>query len=109
ASALPYAQTLRGMMIWDDHFLVDGSGIGSAKSLVQCFTRPFLEYYYRPLVSVSFYLDHRLWGHTPFGYHQTNILIHLATTGVLIGFVWSAFRNRSAAMIAGLLFALQPV
>ncbi len=36
--------------------------------------------YFRPLVSLSFLIDHAIWGMTPFGYHLTNLLLHLATT-----------------------------
>lgn len=107
-SGLLYAHTLTGMLIWDDHVLVGGEGIGGGKTLIRCFTQPFLEHYYRPLVSASFFLDRRVWGVTPFGFHQTNILLHVLTTGALIGLLRTAFRRRSVALAGGLLFAVQP-
>ena len=33
--------------------------------------------YYRPLTSLSFYLDYQIWGFNPSGFHITNIIIHL--------------------------------
>ena len=107
-SAALYASSLMGMMIWDDYVLVGGSGIGGGKSLASCFTQPFLEHYYRPLVSVTFYLDHLMWSTTPLGYHQTNILIHMLATLSLIGMAYAAFRSWRVALLGGLLFTVQP-
>lgn len=39
--------------------------------------------FYRPLISVTLYLDHLIWGWRPFGYHLTNLLMH-AGNGVLV-------------------------
>src|SRR5262249_50923657 len=75
-----------------------------------CFTRPFLQNYYRPLVSVSFFLENKVARRTPLFYHQTNIALHALTTGLLIGLVRLAFpQRRRIALLSGLLFAVQPV
>ncbi len=107
-SGLAYARSLDGVFIWDDHQIMSGSAIGGGKRSTDCFTRPFLNNYYRPLVSASFYLERPLFGQTPLLYHQTNVLLHVLTTAVLIGLLFSAFRRRSVALLGGLLFALQP-
>lgn len=39
--------------------------------------------YYRPLTSLSFAIDHALWGLKPFGFHLTNTLLH-AGAGILL-------------------------
>lgn len=107
-SAGVYASSLQGLLIWDDHVLVGGSGIGGGRSFVSCFTHPFLQYYYRPLVSATFYLDHLMWSTTPLGYHQTNILIHVLATLALVGMLYSAFGQWRIALLGGLLFSVQP-
>jgi tetratricopeptide (TPR) repeat protein len=38
----------------------------------------------RPVANMSFALDHVIWGLDPYGYHLTNILIHLAVGGALL-------------------------
>ena len=38
---------------------------------------------FRPVVNASYALDDAIWGHTPFGYHLTNVLLH-ATLVVLL-------------------------
>ena len=68
-------------MVWDDHELLTGAGIGNAQSIWDCFTRPFLFHYYRPLTSLTFLIDHRIWGVAPFGYHVTNLLLHVLKIG----------------------------
>jgi len=39
--------------------------------------------YYRPLTSLSFAIDHAIWGLKPFGFHLTNTLLH-AGAGILL-------------------------
>ena len=39
--------------------------------------------FYRPLISVTLYLDHLIWGWRPVGYHLTNVLMHGAN-GILV-------------------------
>ena len=39
--------------------------------------------YYRPLVSVSYLLDHELWGARPFGFHLSVYLAHLLNTALV--------------------------
>ena len=38
----------------------------------------------RPVANISFALDHLAWGLDPYGFHLTNILIHLAVGGALL-------------------------
>src|SRR5579872_4585046 len=90
-SGLLYVRSLTGLAIWDDVPLLSGAGIGGVDSLLHTFTRPFLGTYFRPLVSLSFYVEHKLWGSGPFGYHQTNILIHMLNTGLMILLLQTAF------------------
>lgn len=104
AAAL-YGAALRGLPLWEDSRLIRDAGTDSFR---ECFTRPFLGAYFRPLVSLSFWVDHRLWAGEPFMYHQTNILLHVLTTAVWIGALRAAFGSRRIALVGGLLFAVQP-
>lgn len=107
-SALIYAGSLNGALVWDDRMIVSGEAIGGGDSLLHCFTQPFLNHFFRPLVSVSFYLERMLWHNNPLGYHVTNLLIHVLTVGALMALLHSAFGKRSVALIGGLLFSVQP-
>ncbi|HZP81248.1 MAG TPA: hypothetical protein VFB21_06400, partial [Chthonomonadaceae bacterium] len=100
-----YGPALRGLPIWEDNQLIRAAG---TDSLRECFTRPFLDAYFRPLVSLSFLVDHHFWAGEPFMYHQTNILLHVLTTAVWISALQAAFRNWWIAPVGGLMFAVQP-
>lgn len=107
-SALVYLPAMSGLLIWDDHALIGGYGIGGGKSLGACFSEPFLSHYFRPLVSVSFFVDHKLFGPGPFFYHQTNLAIHMVTTLLCLALFHAAFGSRRIAVVGALAFALQP-
>jgi len=107
-AAIVYLPSLHGQKIWDDDGLLDGSAIGGGKSALNALTQPFLGAYFRPLVSLSFFIENKLWNGIPFYYHQTNILLHVAACAALMGFVLAAFNRRSLALLSGLLFAIQP-
>jgi hypothetical protein len=64
--------------------LVDNAHfVASLDNLPAAFTRPFFgangaANYYRPVVALSYMLDAQWTGIQPWGYHLTNVLIHLA-------------------------------
>ncbi len=108
-SGILYLPSMHGSMIWDDTFLIKGTGLSGATAAYQCFSRAFLWNYYRPLTGASFVLEHRLWGQNTFGYHVTNVLLHLLTTAILIPVLLTAFRSRRIAICGAALFAVQPL
>ena len=65
--------------------------------------------YYRPIVSASFYMDHRIGVRVRFFCHQTNILIHVLGAVAVAWLLDAALRSRRAGFLGGLLFAVQPV
>ena len=65
--------------------------------------------HFRPLATLSLRWDHRLWGLEPWGYHLTNLLLHLgvvALAGSLLAGLWTG-RGR-AAWLGLTVFALHP-
>jgi tetratricopeptide (TPR) repeat protein len=113
-AGMVYIPSIHGSQVWDDTELLSGKGLGSAVSIPQCFKTAFLFHYYRPLTAASFILDHRIWDHgvwgsNTFGYHLTNLILHVLTTALLIPVLLLAFRSRPVALWGALLFAIQPV
>jgi len=85
AVAVVYVQALGGGFLWDDRLLIMGVPLVERTGSVGEYLRhPFWvgvsgaqsDSYYRPLVTLSFALDHRLHGDNPAGYHLTNLLFH---------------------------------
>lgn len=62
----------------------------------------------RPLMTFSLALDHRLWKFNPFGYHLTNLILHLLCVFLVALFSWRMSQSREAGFLAGALFALHP-
>lgn len=103
-----YLGALRGGFVWDDLVLADGSGIGGGDSVATCFRTAFLDHYYRPLVSLSFYLDRLWWPGNPEAYHWVNIVLHALGAVATSLLVCEAIGRRSLGIIAGVLFAVHP-
>jgi tetratricopeptide (TPR) repeat protein len=63
---------------------------------------------WRPLILLSYWLDGRLSGWSPAWFHAANVLAHAATSGLLAALVLAAGAGRTAALVAGLWFAVMP-
>ena len=65
--------------------------------------------YYRPLITVSYWLDYKLWGMNPKGFRATNLVLHLLTCFFLFNLIQFLVNDRQAAFWATLLYAIHPV
>jgi len=97
-----YWQALRGYFLSDDfvHLLYMQRVDDDIYVLLKNFWSNWLDIpttlFFRPLVSVTLYVDHLLWGWRPEGYHLTNIVIH-AMNGVLIFLISRRLAGRGEA------------
>jgi hypothetical protein len=73
---------------------------------------------YIPLTWFSFAIDYQIWGRDPFGYHFTNLVLHLANTVLVLLFVYRIFvrrlagsQNRAAAIavLTAAIFGVHPL
>jgi hypothetical protein len=62
----------------------------------------------RPVMAFSLALDYRLWAYNPFGYHLTNLFLHLLCVWGVTRMAWLLSRSRGVGFWAGALFALHP-
>ena len=74
-----YLPALQGGFVWDDVIFAEEPVIHSPGALRSIWFSPadIDENHYWPLVYTSFWLEHRLWGLQPAGYHAVNIFLHL--------------------------------
>lgn len=63
---------------------------------------------YRPLCVLSFRLNHWLSGFNPFGFHLTNVLLHVLATGLVLATSRTLLPAR-CPLLAAALFAVHPV
>ncbi len=106
--AAAYLPAVRGGYIWDDdNYLTRNSNLQSVEGLKRTWLEPRANPQYYPLVFSSFWIERRLWGVNPLGYHLVNVMLH----GLNAVLVWLLLRNLSVpgAWLAAAIFALHPV
>jgi Tfp pilus assembly protein PilF len=117
AVAATHGNGLFGGFVWDDEpLIVRKSGffrdLGNIRILLSSPDTAVAERstpYYRPLTSLSYLADQRLFGLSPFWYHLENLLFHAATVALLYFLLSGAFGDRVLAFFCALLFAVHPV
>jgi Tfp pilus assembly protein PilF len=116
AALVAYGGTLLHGFVWDDVVLIqrsynlhDWSALPAALGTHFWAESQERSLYYRPFITLTFFLDLKLWGLNPFGFHLTNVLAHLVTS---LGVLWLArrlTRDDVAGFAAGALFAVHPL
>ncbi|MXX63461.1 MAG: tetratricopeptide repeat protein [Holophagales bacterium] len=96
--------------VWDDTIFVEQSFIREASGLKSIWFSPRdieQEGHYWPVTYTTFWLEHKLWGFEPLGYHVVNVLLH--TVNVLL--VWSLLRRFAVpgAWAVAAVFAVHPL
>ncbi|MBI4335874.1 MAG: glycosyltransferase family 39 protein, partial [Candidatus Omnitrophica bacterium] len=112
---LIYSPSLANQFIWDDiHLVVNEDLIRDFNRLPDIFRTHLFHNtggsnFYRPLQTLSFMVDYRIWGLNPFGYHLTNTLLHLLNVILIYFFVSAIFKNPDAGFLTSLVYAVHPV
>lgn len=117
-SIILYINTLENGFTYDDYGTVAGNPfISNFHNLNLLFKKDYFtisdETTYRPVVTFSYFVDYKLYGEKPWGYHLTNLLLHLLN-GVLVYIflallTQSSIRQQSFLLLPALLFVSHPV
>ncbi len=110
--AVSYFPALSAGFVWDDELtLPNAAPLHTWSGLAQIWFTPraLLPYeaHYWPLLYTTFWLEHKLWGLAPLGYHLVNLLLH--TSVVLL--LWRLLRRLGVpgAWFAAAVFAVHPL
>lgn len=102
-----YYNSLTGEFVFDDESVVqNNASIQSLSSIPKYFTadegfHKVIGRYYRPIVSSSYAIDYAIWGLNPFGFHLTNIFIHIISSILLFLILEQLFRkNKNSVFIS---------
>ena len=116
---LAYAPSLHYAFVWDDFpLIVENEHLQENASWISVFTRKFLERgpnvddptrnFYRPLVTLSYRVDHDVWGLNPKGFHLTNLILHALCVLCVFGIASFFFKRLIISFLVSLLFGLHP-
>jgi len=101
-----YLPSLWNGFIWDDDTnLYKSQWIQDGGLRVIWLSDKMYQYY--PVSFTSFWLEHKLWGLKPFGYHFVNLLLHILNA-ILVFWAVKKLYPRLALAVA-LLFAVHPI
>ena len=108
-----YWPAMQGQFIWDDdYYVVNNTALRTFEGIQDIWlgilsprTYPAPQYY--PMTFTSLWLDYRIWGLNPVGYHVTNLVLHVLCSWTL----WVVLRKLTVpgAAAAAFVFALHPI
>jgi hypothetical protein len=103
AFAAIYGPDLGHGFVRDDFGWIESSRIESPSDVVRLFTHQ--PGFYRPLVSLTFSVDHALWGLDPRGYAATNVVLFALGAGLIYRVARTLQLPPAAALLAAALWA----
>jgi len=116
ATIVVYLNSLANGFVWDDIALtVNNDFIKGFALIKEIIARPLYYLsgdslvYYRPLQAVSYLFDYSLWGLVPFGFHLTNLVLHILAALLVYRFSGLLFGDSEAGFLSALLFAVHPL
>lgn len=120
-----FLPSMSGDFLWDDkYFISENPSILGSGFLRGFLSSPFggfsgsdensvkqdrLMQFYRPLVSLSYWLDFKIWGLNSAAFHLTNILIHIANV-IILFYLFSGLEiGPRPAFFGAVLFSVFPL
>ena len=108
--AVSFFPAYQAGFVWDDVVFTEEPVIRSTSGLKNIWLSPAdiqNEGHYWPVTYTTFWLEHKLWGLAPLGYHIVNVLLHLANVLLL----WRLLGRLSVpgAWIAAAVYAVHPL
>ena len=111
-----YFPAVRAGFVWDDSIMRDLGAVSTWGGIWHIWFDPagaymeggrWREGHYWPVLYTTFWVEHKLWGFSPAGYHVVNILIHFTNTALL----WRLLTRLSVpgAWFAAAVFVVHPL
>jgi tetratricopeptide (TPR) repeat protein len=106
-----YLNTLGHDFAWDDTSLIaENREYFEDVDLNQMFQKPYFEVpYYRPFLMASFFLDYCIWGLNPYGFHLSNVVLHVLNTLLVFFFIVQLGYSPRISFFTAALFATHPI
>lgn len=110
-----YSPVYRAGFLWDDDAHVTRPELRSFAGLYRIWFDVGATQQFYPLLHSAFWIEHRLWGDRPLGYHVLNLALHAINAALVVLIVrWLLLVRATpwadaAALLAAAVFALHPV
>ncbi len=107
--AVSFFPATQAGFVWDDSTLTQARSVQTLSGLREIWLTPRNienEAHYWPILYTTFWLEHKLWGLDPLGYHIVSLLLHLGVTLLL----WRLMRRLGVpgAWFVAAVFAVHP-
>jgi protein O-mannosyl-transferase len=105
---LPFLPAIHGQYIWDDNnYLTENAAVHAWNGLWTIWNPWIPINHFYPLTYTTFWVEYKLWGLNPVGYHLNNMLLQAASALVL----WRTLKylGFKAAWLAALVWAIHPI
>ena len=104
---LAYQPAWHGGLLWDDDNCTTPPELRSLDGLRRIWFQPRATAQYYPLLYTSYWVQQRLLGDSPSGYHLVNLLLHIGCVVLVLKIL--RFLRVPGAELAAIIFALHPV
>lgn len=120
-----FLPSMSGDFLWDDVLLItENPALHDPQFLSKFLTSPFggslgkdensrqmdrISQFYRPLTSLSYWMDFSIWGKNPAAFHLTNIFLHILNVSLLFFSLTFLKVNRYSSFFGALLFSFFPL
>src|SRR3989339_775005 len=113
-SVIVFCNTLDNTFVYDDSVtIVNNNLIKNWKNFPTLFSFNYFilsgELSYRPLVTLSYFVDYSCWGANPGGFHLTNLLLQMVNTVLFYFFLKQVTKVSTLAFFSALLFTTHPL
>ncbi|MDO8141630.1 MAG: tetratricopeptide repeat protein [Candidatus Brocadiales bacterium] len=104
-----YLNTTYGKFVYDDFkIIVENCFIKEWKYFPKIFTKEYFtisgEMSYRPIVTITYFIDYALWHSNPFGFHLTNIILHTLNAVLFYLLLNAVLQSKKIVLFSTLFF-----
>src|SRR3989339_1300265 len=108
-SVLLYLSATYGKFVYDDFkIIVENCFIKEWRYFPKIFTQDYFtisgEMSYRPIVTITYFIDYAIWHSKPFGFHLTNVILHTLNTVLFYLFLNAVLQNKKIVLLSALFF-----
>lgn len=106
--------TTHGKFVSEDtNIVVENCLIKEWKHFSKIFTQDYFaisgEVGYRPIVTISYFIDYAVWHLNPFGFHLTNVIAHTINTVLFYLFLRTVIRSSTIILLSTFFFVTHPI